>query len=416
LLPPSQAYVQLTPPFPAWQLTCTPQLSVTVPHFPAQVVASLLRVQPHTPAVPPPPHELYPVQVPHDETLHVPTVTEPQLREPQSSALLLQSQESWFAAQVRSLAHVPHETVPPQLFEAVPHTFDPHWLTGVQPHWFATPPPPHVFGALHVTPPLAPLQVTVVPQLLVTLPHLPEQVVLVDSGTQMHWPLPLHVSGIVQVPHDATVQLPTVTPPHSRLPHSSCALSQTHESWFAAQLRSSGQVPHETVPPQPSDAVPHTFDPHWLAGVQPHWFAVPPPPHVWGDEHDTPPFAAEHETVWPQLLVTLPHFPPQVVPVGSGVQPQTFGTPPPPQVTPVPEQPPQPTGSPQLLFTVPHLPEQVALMLSGVHALQAPPVQPYWQVVSGCHAPAASQSSTPLPLQRRAPGEQTPPHVVPAQT
>jgi hypothetical protein len=38
------------------QSTLTPQLSFTLPHLPAQVVAFELLVQPHILAVPPPPH------------------------------------------------------------------------------------------------------------------------------------------------------------------------------------------------------------------------------------------------------------------------------------------------------------------------------------------------------------------------
>jgi len=46
----------------AVQLTSWPQLFCTVPHFPAQVVASRSRVQPQTPAVPGlPPPQVWPV-------------------------------------------------------------------------------------------------------------------------------------------------------------------------------------------------------------------------------------------------------------------------------------------------------------------------------------------------------------------
>ena len=68
-------------------------------------------------------------------------------------------------------------------------------------------------------------------------------------------------------------------------------------------------------------------------GVQPHTLAVPPPPQV------TPVpvhCVVPQSTVWPQLLVTVPHLPAQVVATGAGVQPHTLARPPPEQVTPVP--------------------------------------------------------------------------------
>src|SRR4051812_49745242 len=59
------------------------------------------------------------------------------------------------------------------------------WV-GAQPHWFAVT-APQVCGAAQVIPPLPALHATTVPQLLVTLPHLPEQVVATDCATQPHW-------------------------------------------------------------------------------------------------------------------------------------------------------------------------------------------------------------------------------------
>jgi hypothetical protein len=64
-------------------------------------------------------------------------------------------------------------------------------------------------------------------------------------------------------------------------------------------------------------------------------------------------------TTWPQLFVSVPHRPVHVVARSWGVQPQTFGVPPPPQVS-VPEQVlPQSTARLQLSWTVPHQPAHV---------------------------------------------------------
>jgi hypothetical protein len=91
------------------------------------------------------------------------------------------------------------------------------------------------------------------------------------------------------------------------------------------------------------------------SGVQPHTFGVPPPPQV------TPvPLHVPHEATLravPQLSV--PDQAPQALPNRlqkvaslSGMQPHTFGVPPPPQLAPVPLQVPQLADreAPQLSF------------------------------------------------------------------
>src|SRR6476619_6422816 len=94
-----------------------------------------------------------------------------------------------------------------------------------------------------------------------------------------------------------------------------------------------GQAPQLTVPPQPFFAVPQIMPAHTTdgsAGVQPQTFGWVPPPQVLGETHwETP-----QSTCRPQLSVTTPPLPLQVVVIAALVQPQTFGmvVPPPPQV------------------------------------------------------------------------------------
>lgn len=85
--------------------------------------------------------------------------------------------------------------------------------------------------------------------------------------------------------------------------------------------------PQSTVPPQPSEIVPPDAptSPH-VRGVQPHTFGTPPPPQVFGVVQAPPqlkvppqPFGAEPQSAPPGHDV-------------NGVQPQTFAVPPPPQV------------------------------------------------------------------------------------
>jgi hypothetical protein len=85
-------------------------------------------------------------------------------------------------------------------------------------------------------------------------------------------------------------------------------------------------VPQPIVIPQPFEIVPQ-FLPcaAHVVGVQPHTFAVPPPPHVLGNVHEpqlgVPPQPSE---IVPQFLPCAAHV--------VGVQPHTFAVPPPPHV------------------------------------------------------------------------------------
>jgi hypothetical protein len=74
------------------------------------------------------------------------------------------------------------------------------------------------------------------------------------------------------------VQAPTQMPPQHVWP----ALQVDAQVPFE-QVWHGPQVPQVSVPPQPSEIVPHVLP--WAAqvvGVQPHALAVPPPPHVCG--------------------------------------------------------------------------------------------------------------------------------------
>jgi hypothetical protein len=88
---------------------------------------------------------------------------------------------------------------------------------------------------------------------------------------------------------------------------------------------SSQPPPHEIIPPQPSDTVPHSNPPgHFVSGVHPHASGSPPPPQVSGASH------IPHETV-AQPLLMLPHVLPWAAHEVFGVQPpQTLSSPPPP--------------------------------------------------------------------------------------
>jgi len=230
-------------------------------------------------------------------------------------------------------------------------------------------------------------QFTDVPQLLVTVPHLPLHVVVSGCGWHVHelWVVVLH----------------------------------TYPVPIAAQLRWPVTLSQLTGVPQLLFTVPH-LPLHVVVsatGVHPHWLGVPPPPHVCGAVHVTPPFDALHVTLTLQLLTTLPHLPPHVVPTGCGVHPHALATPEPPHVcgaahTTPPFDALHVTIWPQLLVTVPHLPLHAAL-LSGTHALHAPAAQPYGQAIASCHVPVASQVCSSLALHRVACGWQLPPQVLP---
>jgi len=85
-------------------------------------------------------------------------------------------------------------------------------------------------------------------------------------------------------------------------------------------------MPQFGVPPQPSAMVPQFFIcPAHVIGVQPHTFAVPPPPQVCGV------MQVPQVNVPPQPFGIVPQFLPAAAHV-VGTQPHTFAVPPPPQV------------------------------------------------------------------------------------
>lgn len=93
------------------------------------------------------------------------------------------------------------------------------------------------------------------------------------------------------------------------------------------QVSGAVQSPQLSVPPQPSEMVPQFFPAgHAVSGVQPQTPAVPPPPQVFGAVQ-VPQF-----TRTPQSSVNVPQLNPSVPHVSVGVQPQTFAVPPPPHV------------------------------------------------------------------------------------
>jgi hypothetical protein len=136
------------------------------------------------------------------------------------------------------------------------------------------------------------------------------------------WQLPLvHVSPVGQVqvivpPH------PSATEPHALPTPPDPQPLGTHVGWHVPLLVALHVSPevqaHESVPPQPSGIVPQV-SPVLPAGhaltVQPHWLAVPPPPHVCGEAHV------------PQL--TVPPCPSEIVPQFAFAARQRAGPPPP---------------------------------------------------------------------------------------
>jgi len=109
-------------------------------------------------------------------------------------------------------------------------------------------------------------------------------------------------------------------------------------------------------------------------GVQPQTLAVPPPPQV------SEPVQPPQSTDCPQLLVRVPQWVPQVWLVATGVQPQMPATLPPPQVWPVPEHVVEHcTVWPQLLLDGPQWPPaQVVAAGSSVQVRQSLPSAEHW--------------------------------------
>jgi hypothetical protein len=280
--------------------------------------------------------------------------------------------------------HDPQTTVrgPPQLSLAVN---EPQFLpcreqklesdSAVQPHTFAVPglPPPQVLGWLHEP------QLTVLPQVSVTLPQLRLPQVVDDEGDV----------------HPQTLAVPGLPPPHVVLP--------VHVPQSTVRL--APQLSFAVTLPQflPRRA---QKDPS-VSRVQPQKLAVPglPPPQVLGDVQ------VPQLTLRLQASTTVPQLRPlQVVDVEGEVQPHTLAVPPPPQVL-TPPQLPQSTvrEAPQLSLavTLPQfLPrrEQKAALDSGLHPQKlGVPGFPPPQVLGDVQVPQLTlrlQASTTVPQLR----------------
>jgi hypothetical protein len=361
-------------------------LSVTLPQFlprRPQNAALLSVVQPHTFVTPPPPHTTpVPAHVPQLAVRAAPqlslAVTPLQFlpRREQKAASVSAVQPHTLDAplppQLRGDVHVPHELTDravPQLSlsRTLPQFLPrreqkPELLSGVHPQTLADS-APQVLGAAHV-----PHEATVrdTPQLSlnVKLPQsLPSRVQKAASVSAVHpqTPLPPQTCGAVHVPHEFTdravpqLSLSRTLPQFLlRRAHISALVSavQPHTLFTPPPPHETpvpAHVPHETTVrdrPQlsltvklPQSLLRRAHNAASSSGVHPHTFVTPPPPH------ETPvPAHVPHETtlrVAPQLSapVTAPQFLPtreQKAALASGVQPQTFVTPPPPHETPVP--------------------------------------------------------------------------------
>jgi hypothetical protein len=149
-------------------------------------------------------------------------------------------------------------------------------------------------------------------------------------------------------------------------------------------------APHLSVADMPPQFLPSRVQISVSVSVQPHTFAVPPPPQV------TPvPEHVPHELtvlVAPHLSVaaTPPQFLPSRVQSAASVsaQPHTFGVPPPPQVTPVPE----------------HVPHELTVLLAP-HVSVAATVPQF--------LPSRVQSAASVSAQPHTLVVPPPPHVTP---
>ncbi len=140
----------------------------------------------------------------------------------------------------------------------------------------------------------------------------------------------------------------------------------------------------------PAGGVSQQMDVHWRPS-QLHAFAAV---HVC----PAPQALVPQSTLTPQLSLTVPHLPEQVVAIELRAQAQTLDAV---QVCPAEQAVvPQSTLTPQLSLTVPHLPEQVvAIELRGHPHMFAVPAPP--QVCGGVQS---------LSLQQLAAGRQLAPH------
>jgi hypothetical protein len=163
---------------------------------------------------------------------------------------------------------------------------------------------------------------------------------------------------------------------------------------------------HETMPPQPSGALPVHFPMQATAavfGVQPHWFAMVPPPQVSGSVQV---FVEQSRDV-PQLSFLLPvHCIPQAAPI-VGVEQQV---PPLHSKLPAPHAPrSQLTVPPQVSSAFPvHLFPQAATSPAGLQQLSAkqtfPPVQLAMLVGVHCTHFGGLALSQTLPPEQLSPG------------
>jgi hypothetical protein len=73
------------------------------------------------------------------------------------------------------------------------------------------------------------------------------------------------------------------------LVQASCGVLGVQPHWLAVppppHVSGSVHMPHDRMPPQPSGAMPQSWPMGHACVVQPHWFGVPPPPHVCGIMH-----------------------------------------------------------------------------------------------------------------------------------
>ena len=110
------------------------------------------------------------------------------------------------------VGHVPHETCWPQLFNRVPQTWSALLQrvcvsVGVQPHWFGTPPPPQVSGAVQEP------QSSVPPE-----PYMPLHPSGIDPQAA---PCAAHVVGtqfVVGPPRTARANCPSLLSPNTEGP------------------------------------------------------------------------------------------------------------------------------------------------------------------------------------------------------
>ncbi len=135
--------------------------------------------------------------------------------------------------------HAPQSSVPPQPSSTTPHEAPRAWqVARVQPHWWATPPPPQVLGSAQDPQSRTSLQPSE------TLPH--------------EAPSALQLVGV----HGFCPHLFAPAPP---------------------QISPGGHAPHDSTPSHPSSALPQSSpSAPQVEGWQPHLFDVPPPPHVCG--------------------------------------------------------------------------------------------------------------------------------------